>query len=217
MQKMVESLRARGLWGTAKKAWTVYVYRATHDMQFRRDFNDIKSEPYDEGTPYHVHAITAVDDPAVTQLRQDFPKAAPSLVGYVQRGCVVHTLSKEGAIVGFLVTALVDFYDTNHFRRWFRLAPDEGYCFGFFVAPEARKGPGAKILMMEVFRWLKTHRGITHIHAMCDTENRPLVRFYKMNKFLETGQAVDLFKIFGFHWSRMTAFRGHPPRKTTKR
>lgn len=215
--KVLLTIKKYGGVGAVKKACEHFIYRRDHDVKLVRRFDDIGSQPLHAKTSFTIEALTDCRDPIANFLSRDQPGAASSLFNYIKLGCVVHVLISDEKVIGFMVTAIEDFYDSNHYRQWFRLAPGEGYCFGFFVLPSARKGDGARLLMYEAFRWLKFNRSLTSIYALCDTKAPALLRFYRVNKFQQTDEAIDHYTVFGLHLSRATKFRGLPVRTSRRK
>lgn len=197
----------------AKKVLKDHIFSRSHDLELRLKLDDAPYRMTAADNGFEFFVIETAQDPRLKEVRRDFPRQSRAFDRNFAEGCYLLVLGDGERTMGYFVAAKNDLWDRECYRVTFKVPQNELYAYNFYVDPQYRQRPVARVLLTEGFNWLGK-AGYTNLTAICRSDLKALFRLYKQFGFRPTGRALDMYTFLHFPISVWTQQREFLQKKT---
>ncbi|WP_313137850.1 GNAT family N-acetyltransferase [Paracoccus jeotgali] len=150
------------------------------------------------------HVVTSESElgPLIAQ----FPQRARFFREYIANGIVAFYAMKDHAVIAYLFATDKDFHDRHLWKNTVHVKPKEFFHFAGFVAPGSRGSIAALFVLQNAHAYFKD-RGFRTAVTTVSSRNEASWRVCLKFGYDQKDQAWDVYKLFGWRWSRTVPVR----------
>lgn len=188
----------------ARKAFSDHVYGFDHVIYFRRDIRNpmrLKKFSLKEGV---VRIGTTREE--IAPLLAAFPDRAKFFLSYIDEGLIVAFAEVGDTVTAYTWAATRDFYDRYLLKNMVRVGDKEYFHFAGYVVPSSRGTPVALVVTQHMIDYFESN-GFVYAKTSISYRNEPSLRFCQKIGYVQMDEALDVYKVFNYRWSRETTPR----------
>lgn len=201
---MSKHYKASRLKARIRKLFGDHIFDRDHVITFSKPLDRVDN--FKTLNPKGITFYIATTENDIAPLITQFPERAKYFLEYISEGIECAFAVKNNEVSGYTFISIKDFYDRHLWKNTVHLNPREFFQFSGYVVPGSRGSITTLFILQQLHRHYK-NKGFATAKTTISYRNEPSWRVCLKMGFDQIDQAWDVYKIFGFRWSRNVPVR----------